>query len=356
MTASVHTADPLSQVAPGLVRWLWEPYLPRGKLAILDGDPGVGKSLISIDLAARLSRGGPLPDGAACDRPHTTLLLSGEDGAADTLRPRAEAAGADLDRVLAVTAADGALMRFPADAGHLESLICTRSADLVVIDPVMAFLPAEVASNSDQCVRGVLCILAGVAARTDCAILLIRHLRKKGAAKAVHRGLGSIGIIGAVRAGLLLATNPAKPESRVLAVTKSNLASTPPALGLRIRGDSAASVGIEWTGAIEVSADALALPVAGPLRPRDRAGDWLVQQLAGGPRRVADLLAAAVKAGIPEITLRRAKEELQIESVAAHAAGVTGVQEWFWYDPGAPWPANAPFKKPRTVLDILGPL
>ena len=88
MSRPVHVAEPLSRVVPGAVRWLWEPYLPRGKLAVLDGDPNVGKSLLSVDLAARLSRGGPLPDGTPLDRPHATLLLSGEDAAADTLRPR----------------------------------------------------------------------------------------------------------------------------------------------------------------------------------------------------------------------------------------------------------------------------
>src|SRR5881398_3739736 len=103
MTAPI--AEPLSRVRPARVEWLWPHYLARGKLALLDGDPGVGKSLITIDLAARLSRGGPLPDGCVAGRPHLTLLLSAEDGAADTTRPRAEAAGADLDRVVTVTAA-----------------------------------------------------------------------------------------------------------------------------------------------------------------------------------------------------------------------------------------------------------
>src|SRR5436309_8572161 len=97
-------AEPLSRVRPGSVRWLWEPYLPRGKLAVLDGDPGVGKSLLTIDLAARLSRGGPLPGGRSAGRPHVTLVLNAEDDPADTTRPRAEAAGADLDRVVAVAA------------------------------------------------------------------------------------------------------------------------------------------------------------------------------------------------------------------------------------------------------------
>ena len=90
-----------NEFPPEPVGWLWEPYLARGKLAVLDGDPGIGKTLLALDLAARLSRGGPLPGGKSLDRPHTTLLLTADDPAADTVRPRLEAAGADLDRVFA---------------------------------------------------------------------------------------------------------------------------------------------------------------------------------------------------------------------------------------------------------------
>jgi hypothetical protein len=258
--------------------------------------------------------------------------------------------------VIIDTSADGSLMRFPADVGQLEAMIREHSADLVVIDPVTAFLPPEVASNTDQCVRGVLSTLAGLAARTDCTILLIRHLRKKDAVKAIHRGLGSVGIIGAVRAGLLLAHHPAAPELRVLAVTKSNLARTPPALGLRIRWEDAARATIEWEGRLDVTADALGLRAATPLRPRDRAADWLFHQLAAGPRRLTDLLAAAAEAGIPERTLYRAKAELRVESHRVSPGGIHSGQEWFWYDPSAPWPANAPFRRPRSRLEPLGTL
>ena len=101
------TAYPFSRYRPRRVEWLWEPYLARGKLSILDGDPGVGKSLVTVDLAARLSRGGPLPDGTPAGRPHVTLFLNAEDSVADTVRPRAEAAGADLDKLLFVTGPDG---------------------------------------------------------------------------------------------------------------------------------------------------------------------------------------------------------------------------------------------------------
>jgi hypothetical protein len=337
------TAEPLSDVRPESVRWLWEPYLPRGKLALLDGDPGVGKSLITLDLAARLSRGGPLPDGTPVGRPHITLLVGAEDAAADTTRPRAEAAGADLARVVSVTAANRLPLVFPDDIHEMANLVKARRPDLVVIDPITAFLPPGVAANSDQGVRRVLLLLSILADRTGCAVLLVRHLRKAGAARAIYRGLGSIGFIASVRAGLLAARHPADPTLCVLTVTKANLAGPAPALGYRVKTDAAGRPVVEWVGPADVSADALGRPPEAPLRPRDRAAWWLRVELAGGPRRAADVSAAATAAGIPEATLRRAKADL---GVCSHRAGRGDRAEWYWYDPSAAWPAAAPFKKP----------
>src|SRR5262245_35345871 len=177
MTPLTLSAEPLSCVNPQPTRWLWEPYIPRGKLVLLDGDPGVGKSLISIDIAARLIRGDALPDGTppGIPGPHTTLILNNEDGRKDTIRPRAEAAGADLACVHSVRAPAGADIRFPRDIDALETLMLKRYPDLIVIDSFLSFMP-DVASNSYQSIHGALGLLAEVAARNDCAFLLIRHL------------------------------------------------------------------------------------------------------------------------------------------------------------------------------------
>lgn len=349
---SALVAAPLSRFvpAPGRARWLWEPYLARGKLALLDGDPGVGKSLVTIDVAARLSRGAPLPDGSASGRPHVTLLLSAEDGP-DTTRPRAEAAGADLDFVIAASAG-GAPFALPAGLPDLEELVRAYAADLVVIDPVAAFLPPEVAANVDQCVRRALNPLAALAERTDCAVLLVRHLRKSESAKAVLRGQGSMGIIGAARTALLAARHPADGSRAVLAVSKSNVAGVGPSLGYRVTADAAGRAAIDWTGPADLSADALGLRPELPLRARDRATDWLRAELAGGPQRAAELIAAAAGAGIPDRTLDRAKVELGVRS---HRVARRDGQEWYWYDLAAPWPKDAPFKKPFE-LDPLPPL
>jgi hypothetical protein len=335
MTALID--EPLSRVRPEALRWLWEPYLASGKLAVLDGDPGVGKSLVTLDLAARLSAGRPLPDGKPGGPPLVTLLLNAEDDGGDTTRPRAEAAGADLDRVVCVTAPAGP-PRFPADLPGLEGSIRRHAAGLVVVDPMMAFFPPDVAANSDQCIRSALTPLAGVAARTGAAVVLVRHLTKTGRPKAVHRGAGSVGIIGAARTGLLVAAHPTDPAGRVLAVAKTNLDRGPTPLGFRVAVGPGGHPVVEWTGPADVTADALGeLPAV--VRARDRATDWLRRELAGGPRPSADVYAAAAAAGVPERTLERAKAGLRAGS---HRAG----GKWYWYDPSLPWPADAPFPEP----------
>ncbi|MFL6114876.1 MAG: AAA family ATPase, partial [Catenulispora sp.] len=322
-------------------------------LAILDGDPEMGKSLLTIDLIARLGRGGPFPDGAAVARPGTSVLLSAEDDAADTIRPRAEAAGADLSR-LVLPDFGGRLPRFPEDVPDLEGLVRHCGAELLVIDPLMAFLPPRVAANLDQCVRQALTPLAGLAARTGCAVVFLRHLTKTGRDRAVYRGQGSVGIVAAVRTALFAAARPGDPGGRVLAVAKHNLGRRPPALGYRVVESPAGQPVVEWAGPVDLTADeACRTEPAGGVRPRDRAGVWLKQELATGPRPAAELYAAAAAAGIPERTLERAKAALGVSSHRTYDY-TSGRGEWYWYDPDADWPGDAPFRKPSGLPPLRG--
>src|SRR5262249_52558548 len=149
--------------------------------------------------------------------------------------------------------------------------------------------------------------------------------------------------------------HPADPSLGVLTVTKANLAGPVPSLGYRIKGDGANRAVVEWTGPANVPADALGRSVPEPLRPRDQAAAWVHPEPGGGPRRATELYAAAAGAGIPERTLKRAKAELGVRS---HRVERTERKEWYWYDPSAPWPADAPFEKPFELppLASLGPL
>jgi putative DNA primase/helicase len=338
------TATPLAHIVEAPIRWLWKPFLPRGKIALLDGDPGLGKSLLTLDLAARLSRGVSLPDGQPAGGPHKILLLAAEDDPACTIRPRAAAAGADLERLIVVADWEGLPIQFPEHLQQLGVLVRRHRPDLIVIDPVMAFLSPRIGAQNDQCVRQLLNVLAGSANRTDCAVLLVRHLRKAGSRKALYRGSGSIGFIAAARTGLLAAPHPRDRDRNVLAITKSNLADIPPALIWRIRPNADGQPVVEWQGEADVEADEL--NVAQDVRPRGRAIAWLRDQLASGPRKSADLLKAAAAAGIPKRTLLRTKSDLGVLSHRLFEKGKQGVSAWWWYDPAVSWPNAAPFKQP----------
>ena len=190
------------------MKWLWPGRIPFGKITVLDGDPGTGKSLITIDLAARASRGLAMPDDTRSDLggPCGVLFLSAEDDPADTIRPRLDAANADVARVRILTGVrvrNGQRMPTVLDLHAIEVAVAETAAKFVVIDPLMAHLAAT-DSHRDQDVRGVLAPLAALAARHGVALLVVRHLNKSGRGHPLYRGGGSIGIVGAARSALLV--------------------------------------------------------------------------------------------------------------------------------------------------------
>jgi hypothetical protein len=283
----------LADVQPERVQWLWPGRVPAGMITLLDGDPALGKSTITIDLAARVTTGTPMPFTADDDsKPGIigdVVILTAEDHLAATVRPRLDAAGADVLRVHALTgitrAGDpDAPLVLPADVAELETVIMANKARLVIIDPLMAFLDADVDGYRDQDVRRALAPLAKVAEATRAAIIIVRHLRKS-AGSALYRGGGSIGIIGAARSALIVAKDPDDEHGRFMAVAKGNLA--PPAPTLRWRVVDANGVGrVQWDGVADgVTADDLAAPPIPP-SPEDR------NQVAQAAAALRELLAA----------------------------------------------------------------
>lgn len=314
----------MTDVRPERVSWLWPARIPFGKLTILDGDPGLGKSMAALDIAARVSRGDAMPCGGRGDlnAPAGVVLLSAEDDPADTIRPRLDAAEADAARVVLLRAVALATEGRPsermvtvADLDAIEAAARDTEARLVVVDPLMAYLPSERDSHRDQDVRGALAPLAELAARLRVAVLVIRHLNKSGGGKALYRGGGSIGIIGAARSGLLVAPDPDEPDGgrRILAVTKSNLAALPSALAYHIglEGDVPRVV---WEGTTEHTADALlAASLDGEQRgAQEEAKAFLREILAEGPIPAKEGQRQGKEAGISEMTLRRARTALGV--------------------------------------------
>lgn len=318
-TANLVSLTTLSDVQPERVSWLWPGRIPVGKLVTLDGDPGLGKSTLALEFAATISTGGAWPDGSRCEHRGAVLLMSAEDGLADTVRPRADAAGADVSKVHAIEGVpivdeDGERTLRPptlADLAALEDAITRTGARLLVIDVVMAYLPDGTDSHKDQDIRRVLSRLAALADRTGCTILLLRHLNKSSGRDPLYRGGGSIGIVGAARAGLLVAADPDDPERRVLASVKSNLGAAPDSLAYRLVGSGDYGVArVQWEGATNHTASAL-------LAPSDDADDrrevdgWLRDYLeAEGKANARDVIRDGKLAGFSEDQVKKARRRI----------------------------------------------
>ncbi len=324
----------LSEVVPERVRWLWEGRIALGKLNLVDGDPGTGKSAATTDLAARVSVGKPWPDGAECEA-GGVVILSAEDGLADTIRPRFDAAGGDPSKAVAVSTVPDAednerQIAIPDDLHVIESAIERVGAVLVIIDPLMAFLPGDVNSHRDQDVRRALAPLARLAERTGAAVIVVRHLNKATGGNALYRGGGSIGIVGAARSGLLIAKHPDDDSRRVLASIKSNLAAPAPSLIFGLSSTESGAVRVDWKG--ESSLDAAAL-LSAPTDHEERsalseAQEFLREVLANGSLPSKDVENEGRDASIEPRTLKRAKQKLGIISERQGGIGERG--KWYW--------------------------
>jgi hypothetical protein len=350
---------PASQIVARPLAWLWPGRLPLGKLAILDGDPGVGKSLVTLDLCARLSTGRPFPDGSLGPGPSNSIVLDAEDDGADTVRPRLEALGADLDRVFILDRAtlDGQPRCFPALMGVLDQALARTAARLLVINPIMAFLGPGISSNSEQAVRRGLFALLQLAARYQCVINLVRHLNKRDGGRCLYRGGGSIGFSGLCRSAWLLAPDPLQPERRVLAELKNNLSLPQPSLAFVAVAKGDAPAIPSWLGPVAWTAEQL-LAKKGPalpsLRPCDRAYEFLADALAEGPRTVRELWPLAQAQGLSERTLQRAKQQLEIRTVRLR---VDGKQLSYWLLQGQELPDSVPAEAvPPDLEPWLAPL
>jgi hypothetical protein len=240
----------LADVEPEQVAWLWPGRIPAGKIVTLDGDPGLGKSALALTMAAIVSRGGVWPDGTGCEHAGGVLIMTAEDGLADTIRPRLDAARADLSRIHVIDhgfdeRGEPTALSL-ADTKQIERHITETGAQLLVIDVLMAYLPGD--AYRDQDVRKALTPLAKLAERTGCAMLLLRHLRKGKGGDPVHSGAGSIGIVGAARAGFVVTRDPDRDDVRIFASVKSNLAACPKSLSYRLIDGRSGAVAVEWLG------------------------------------------------------------------------------------------------------------
>jgi len=256
----VSFAIPLTEITTQQLTWLWDKRIPQGKITVLEGDPGMSKSLLAIDIAAHVSTGRPLP-GDSTGIKGNVILIAPEDGAADTIKPRLEAAGGDLSKIHLLNTVECLnvndiknlkLYKQPFSLSRnlfeLEHTIKQTKAILVVLDPLTAVLGHNIDSSRDQDIREIFTPLALLAERTNCAILIIRHLKKGTSDNLLHRGAGSISIIATARTGLTIFYDPADEKKRVLATTKSNLAEPPNHLSYQVLQNESVAPYIQWLG------------------------------------------------------------------------------------------------------------
>jgi len=323
-----------AQIQPKPLSWLWWNRFPTGKLSLIVGDPDRGKSLLTIDIAARITTGKLFPDGAPSER-GSVIMLSAEDDAEDTISPRLDAAGADVSRVnrleaVRVVLRDGKQAErgfsLESDIDALDDAIKqVPDVRLIVIDPVSAYLGGADSHNNAE-VRGLLAPLAELAARTGVAILAVTHLRKSGGA-AIYRAMGSLAFAAAARAVWGIAEDADDPEKRIMVRVKGNLSHDPGGLGYRIEVTSGIPL-IAWEpGVVNMRAD----DVLGGLDSRkDRserrdAEAWLKEFLKHGPKAATEVWKKSKEAGFAPATVRRAADALRVKK---QKSGFDSSWEW----------------------------
>jgi RecA-family ATPase len=323
------SATVAATVAPEKVRWLWDRRVPFGKLTIFDGDPDQGKSVVTIDISARVSTGRGFPDGASCEAANIAIV-NVEDGKADTIVPRLMAHGADLARVQIIDGIpDGQggtrILDLPRDVPELERFVKDQEIKLLIMDPVLTMLGGD--ANKDQDARKALTPVRDMADRTGCAVIAVRHLNKSVGLKAIQRGGGNMGLIGVARAGAFFATDPEDDKRRIMAQHKANLAEKASSLVYRIvTSETYDTARIEWMGTSEYDANGLAADASTPQEKSEleEAKEWLRDELSTGPMWAKQVFKDARDASIAEKTLRRAKAVMRVKSEKI------GTEGWSW--------------------------
>ena len=314
----------MSDVELTPVEWLWKPYLPFGKLSVLQGNPGEGKTYFAMHLAAACTNGKLLPNIMERMEPFNVIYQTAEDGLGDTVKPRLIEAGADLDRVLVI---DDSEVQLTLSDERIEKAIVENNARLVIIDPIQAYLGADVDMNRANEVRPIFMRLGQVAQRTGCAILLIGHLNKAAGMQSLQRGLGSIDIAAAVRSVMFIGKLKHDPTMRILTHEKSSLA--PPGASLAFSlGDEG---GFRWVGEYDITADEMLSGIEPQRETKtQQAKDLICALLAGGKQVLSeDIDKAALERGIPGRTVRDAKREL---GDALKSKIVEGRKKVFWME------------------------
>ena len=298
----------MSDIPAEEVRWLWYPYLPRGKITIIQGDPGEGKTTFVLALASLLTRGLPAPGNTESQPPMNIIYQTAEDGLADTVKPRLTALGADCSRVLVI---DESERELTLSDRRLAQAIQEPGAGLLVLDPIQAYLGDGVDMHRANEVRPIFKRLGQLAEQTGCAIVLVGHMNKMQGAKSAYRGLGSIDFRAAARSVLLVGRSKDDAETRVVVHDKSSLAPEGASILFSLHADT----GFSWSGFCDTTASELLSGSSPAATKTEQAERLLLELLEKGEVSSEELVRRSSALGISERTLKIAKQNQGVVSV-----------------------------------------
>ena len=294
----------MSEVDTETVEWLWEPYIPFGKVTIVQGNPGEGKTTFALRLAAACTNRKPFPH-MAVHEPFNVIYQTAEDGLGDTIKPRLMEAEADLDRILVI---DESKQGLSLSDERIERAIRQTGARLIILDPIQAYVGEKTDMNKANEIRPMFRRLAEIAERTGCAVILIGHLNKAAGGQSAYRGLGSIDFRAAARSVLLIGRVKREPNVRVIVHDKSSLAPEGKPIAFCLDPET----GFSWIGEYDITADELLSGAGGNTATKTEQAERLILDLLADGKELAseDLVKAAAEAGISERTVQNAKRNM----------------------------------------------
>lgn len=306
----------MSEVQSQEIEWLWYPFIPYGKLTIIQGDPGDGKTTLVLNIAAKLSKGEGLEENMAVTEPINIIYQTAEDGLADTVKPRLEIAGADCERIMVIDESDKSLSMIDE---RLEEAIVKTGARLLILDPIQAYLGGGMDINRANEARDMTKKLGALAEKTKCAIILIGHMNKAAGNKAAYRGMGSIDFFAVARSVLLVGRVEGEANIRAVVQIKNNLAAFGHAKAFEL-----SELGFQWLGDYEITVDEVLGGIA-PKANKFEQAKQLLRELAETQNAIQsnEVFELANEHGISKRTMENAKKELGIRAKKIN-------NTWYW--------------------------
>lgn len=306
----------MSEIQSQEVAWLWFPFIPYGKLTIVQGDPGDGKTTLVLNIAAKLSKGEGLDSKMKLTEPLNVIYQSAEDGLADTVKPRLETAGANCENISVI---DESIKSLSMIDERLEEAVIRTKAKLLILDPIQAYLGGGMDMNRANEARDMPKKLATLAEKYQCVVVLVGHMNKAAGNKAAYRGMGSIDFFAVARSVLLVGRVEGEANIRAVVQIKNNLAAFGHPKAFELSED-----GFHWLGDYEITADEVLGGIAPKANKLEQA-KRLLREVAetNNAMQSNEIFNLAEEQGISRRTLENAKKELSIRAKWIN-------NSWYW--------------------------